>query len=220
MSTYTTTNTTFTDATIDFSSIESYFTNAELLPPTINLDDDLSWLDAIPLCQPSPSAATISSESTNNTPDLPNDTTWSFHTPQAAATPEEESTPITRTPLPPQHPESGPRHWMLLREAIDITATVQSHEMFARMSIESEGRLPLTAEERWTDFSDMDSDELYRKLYYFRYFFGDYFLSDWQKKFVSDCSKVSQDSCFFCKLPKGYWCEEVAVIPAARYGEK
>ena len=215
MSSYNTPANVFTDVDIDWEAVEKFLVNEPPSPAT-TITNDSDWLDAIPIHQPSPAPATVAADTPVATyPDAP---VWQFHTPGPPADNlAGESTPIAATPMtaasgtPQQEEEdTSPLSWMMVTQAIDFKHTVMSHEGMAHMSIEAEGPLPRTVQERWENFRECDTDDLYRRIFYFKHFYGDYFLSDWQKLFLSDYSKIAPPHCYFCNLPRGYWCDEVA----------
>ena len=115
----------------------------------------------------------------------------------------------TPTPLLPLAEKKGPFIYEPLHEVIDFYETRIHHESLAHYST-LHHQAPKTFKERWRVYEDMDSDEVYRAIYYQGHFFGWHLLTKWQEKFIEDYARVATAPCMFCKMPPNYWCDVVA----------
>jgi len=180
----------------DFSDVDfNLITTPELLSPTSSLNSD--WLDAIPVQEP-----IITSEPPSSATNYSNSEYSTISTP--------EPLPMEEDLLPAEEPTPQPLLQILdIDEAINFRETLEHHHSFARQSLGLHG-VPRDAQERFEDFEDYRSDEIYRLLFFCRYFKFQDPLTEWQTNFLKDFEKRAAPNCIFCKLPKNYWCEKVA----------
>ena len=215
---YTDAATDFTDVEIDYSDIDltdiDTFTTAPDFPsPRTTIDDD-DWLSAIPIH--SPDSIDVDSPepvSSHSTPTAADDTdTGSEYDPILNYEP----------PQPRRYSRMGPREepeelpqptidYVDLREAIDLNETYRHHEDFACQSYDMHGGAPKTIDHRWRHFKHSSSDEIYRLIFYAKKFEGYESLTHWQRNFLEENRHLSPPICFFCDMPKHYWCDKVAV---------
>jgi len=167
-------------------------------PPT-TIDDD--WLDIIPTHSESP-------------------TLVSDH-PLEEGTVMGDTTPTTLK-SPPTHPEESPEkevheeeeikpafNFLPLNEVINFHNTRLFHQSFTWSSMEHHG-VPRSIEERWENHDLDEGKDIFALISYYAFFYGHDSLTEWQKRFLKDYVNPHLDTCYFCELPKGYWCDRVA----------
>ena len=175
-----------TDFTTDFK-IEEYFTTPEHSSPSFSLFDD--WFNTIPVHNTTPTPEPPSSPSSSSTPeDSINESPITTSPPTSL--PQEEDTPKPTFSYEP------------LNEVINWYETRLHHKSLAHYSTLNRSA-PKTLKERWEMYDDMDSNEVYRVIYYQGHFLGWHLLTKWQEKFMRDIARVAPTPCMFCELPPG-----------------
>ena len=208
----------YTDATTDFSNIDidysdidlsdidSFTTVPDFPSPQSTINDD--WLSAIPIRSP-------------NFIDINTPEPMSSHSTPTATNTDSEYDPILnyKPPQPRRYSHMGPREepeeapqptidYVDLQEAIGLNKTYQHHENFARQSYNMHGGAPKSINHRWRDFKHSSSDEIYRLIFYAKKFEGYESLTHWQRNFLKENRHLSPPICFFCDMPKHYWCKK------------
>jgi len=167
-------------------------------PPT-TIDDD--WLDIIPIHSESPmqeSDCPLDEETvTGDTPPT---------TPQSPLTHLEDS---DKEEVLEEEEIQPTLDFVPLNEVINLHQTQLFHQSFAWSSLEHHG-VPRSIEERWENHDTDEGRDIFTLISYYAFFYGHDSLTDWQKRYLKEYANPHLDMCYFCDLPKGYWCERVA----------
>jgi hypothetical protein len=181
---------------IDLSTIDlsmALLDEPLFLPTPISMTMEDDWLEVIPVHQPAPEPPRFLSphEWSDSEVNTPADLNPPFQLEEVQEQPLLEYAPIT--------------------DVIDFENTALYHQSFAFQSVEFHGGPPTNAVDWWDSYENLDSDEIFKLISYFSFFFGSESLTEWQRQYLEDYSKVSHHVvCRFCSLPTGYWCDTVA----------